>query len=65
MQGDLLTTKAAAKTLGVSGAYIRKMVKVGKIEAVILPSTGTRRVIRIPQSEVIRLLLERTKGVSA
>ena len=62
-QGNLLTTKVVAKNLGVSRAYVLKMIKLGKIEAVFLPSAGERRVIRIPQGEVIRLLLER--GASA
>jgi excisionase family DNA binding protein len=53
---NLLKITEAAARLNVSRGHLWKMVREGKIGAVVIPSAGKKKLLRIPESEVDRIM---------
>lgn len=53
---ELLTVSEVAETLRVDGTTVRRWVKQGILEAVVLPHARTRRGYRIKRETLNRLL---------
>jgi excisionase family DNA binding protein len=53
---DLLTVSEVARILRVDNTTVRRWVKQGVLEAVILPHVNERRVYRIKRETVKRVL---------
>ncbi len=56
MTGDLLTIQEVADRLRVDTTTVRRWVKSGVLEAVILPHPGNRKAYRIRVSTIETLL---------
>ena len=57
---ELLTVREAAKQLQVDVTTVRRRVKQGTLEAVVLPHQNARQVYRIKRESVEKLLGETT-----
>jgi excisionase family DNA binding protein len=55
---ELLTVREVARILRVDDTTVRRWVKDGALEAVILPHTGERQAYRIRKSTLDNLLKE-------
>ncbi|HLI87434.1 MAG TPA: helix-turn-helix domain-containing protein [Ktedonobacteraceae bacterium] len=53
---DLLTVSEVARILRVDDTTVRRWVKVGALEAVVLPHVNTRQAYRIKKATLDRLL---------
>lgn len=56
MSSDLLTVHEVAETLRVDDTTVRRWVKNGVLEAVVLPHANKRQAYRIKRSTLDRLL---------
>jgi len=56
--GDLLTVSEVARILRVDDATVRRWVKQGILEAVVLPHIHSRQVYRIKRETLERVLGE-------
>ena len=54
--GDLLTVSEVAKILRVDDTTVRRWVKQGALEAVVLPHLNTRQAYRIKRETLDRVL---------
>jgi excisionase family DNA binding protein len=54
--GDLLTVSEVARILRVDDATVRRWVKQGVLEAVVLPHVHSRQVYRIKRETLDRVL---------
>jgi excisionase family DNA binding protein len=54
--GDLLTVAEVARILRVDDTTVRRWVKQGALEAVILPHVNTRQAYRIKRETLDKLL---------
>jgi excisionase family DNA binding protein len=61
---NLLKITEAAARLNVSRGHLWKMVREGKIRAVVIPSAGKKRLFRIPESEADRIMQGGFRGTS-
>ena len=55
---DLLTVAEVARILRVDGTTVRRWVKQGVLEAVVLPHVNTRQAYRIKRETLDRVLGE-------
>ncbi len=62
---DLLTVSEVADLLRVDDTTVRRWVKMGALEAVILPHVNERQAYRIKRETVEKLLGETTTSASA
>jgi excisionase family DNA binding protein len=53
---DLLTVSEVARILRVDDTTVRRWVKVGALEAVVLPHVNTRQAYRIKKATLDKLL---------
>jgi len=58
MSTDLLTVSEVAQILRVDGTTVRRWVKQGALEAVILPHMNERQAYRIKRETVNKILKE-------
>ena len=58
MADNLLTVSEVARTLRVDDATVRRWVKQGVLEAVVLPHVNSRQVYRIKRETLDRVLGE-------
>jgi excisionase family DNA binding protein len=58
MSNNLLTVSEVARILRVDDATVRRWVKQGVLEAVVLPHVNTRQVYRIKRDTLNRVLGE-------
>ncbi|MBV9712194.1 MAG: helix-turn-helix domain-containing protein [Ktedonobacteraceae bacterium] len=58
MNSDLLTVSEVAQILRVDGTTVRRWVKQGALEAVILPHMNERQAYRIKRETVNKILKE-------
>ncbi len=58
MSDDLLTVSEVARILRVDDATVRRWVKQGVLEAVVLPHVNSRQVYRIKRETLSRVLGE-------
>ncbi|MBV9257645.1 MAG: helix-turn-helix domain-containing protein [Ktedonobacteraceae bacterium] len=58
MSSDLLTVSEVAQILRVDGTTVRRWVKQGALEAVILPHMNERQAYRIKRETVNKILKE-------
>lgn len=65
-QEALLTIKQAAKTLGVHETTVRRWIRNGALEAIILPTRreSKRKSIRITQATIDKILEPKLVGAS-
>lgn len=56
MPQDLLTVSEVAKMLRVDDATVRRWVKNGALEAVVLPHVNARQAYRIKRTELDKVL---------
>ena len=56
MAGDLLTVSEVARVLRVDDTTVRRWVKQGVLEAVVLPHVNTRQGYRIKSATLERVL---------
>jgi excisionase family DNA binding protein len=61
---ELLTLPEVAHILRVDASTVRRWVKVGALEAVILPHAGKRQTFRILRETVHKILGDDTRGQS-
>lgn len=62
--GDaLLTIREVARALRVDTTTVRRWIKLGILEAIILPHVRTRQAYRVKKSVVDRVLNPSTTGV--
>ena len=62
---DLLTVREVAKQLRVDDTTVRRWVKCGALEAVILPHRGARQAYRIKRETLNKVLNTQREGVTA
>lgn len=58
MNNDLLTVAEVARALRVDEATVRRWVKLGALEAIILPHVNTRQGYRV-KKETLQKILEK------
>lgn len=58
MAGNLLTVSEVARILRVDDATVRRWVKQGVLEAVVLPHVNSRQVYRIKRETLNKVLGE-------
>jgi excisionase family DNA binding protein len=58
---DLLTVREVAKQLRVDDSTVRRWIRNGVLEAIILPRRGAGRIYRIRRSTLDALLASRPK----
>ena len=56
MEEELLTVREVARALRVDDTTVRRWIKLGALEAVILPHSGNRQAYRVKKSTLATLL---------